>query len=165
MRCHTWRAKLRFAPTDRWNIDLAYWKYDSGSAAGSNEAMDDMTNSSFLAVDNVWHSGSLTSTYDFDGSQLFYGFSDANLLYGQGGELAPGIPLDAIIDITVRTHELRWSSTGDRTLDWTVGYYLRDAIREDALDSLEFITDQEFKGYEDARAWWDKNRTTFKFDE
>lgn len=130
----TWRAKLRFAPTDRWNIDLAYWKYDSGSAAGSNEAMDDMTNSSFLAADNVWHSGSLTSTYDFDGSQLFYGFSDANLLYGQGGELAPGIPLDAIIDITVRTHELRWSSTGDRTLDWTVGYYLRDAIREDALD-------------------------------
>ena len=131
----TWRAKLRFAPTDRWNIDLSYWKYDSDSAAGSNQALDDMTNNSFTAVDNGWHSASLTSTYAFDGSQLVYGFSDANLVYAQNGELAPGLPFDAIIDMTVRTHELRWSSMGGRTLDWTVGYYLRKAIREDYINA------------------------------
>lgn len=40
-----------------------------------------------------------------------------------------------------------------------------DSIRQDALDSLNFITDQEFQSYEEARAWWDRNRATFKFDE
>ncbi len=40
-----------------------------------------------------------------------------------------------------------------------------DELREDALDSIEFITDHEFKNYSEARAWWDQNRDTFKFDE
>jgi len=40
-----------------------------------------------------------------------------------------------------------------------------DSIRQDALDSLNFITDQEFESYEEARAWWDRNRATFNFDE
>ncbi len=127
----TWRAKLRFAPTDRWNIDLAYWKYKSEAAAASNSAYDDMTNNTFLSSQNEWDSTSLTSTYDFDSAQLVYTFSDGNLLYPQAGELAPGLPLTAIIDIGVRTHELRLASTGDRQLDWTVGYYLRDAERAD----------------------------------
>ena len=131
----TWRTKLRFAPTDQWTIDLAYWKYDSEAGAGSNEALDDMSNDSFMAVDHGWHSGSLNSSYDFGGSELFYGYSDANMVYAQAGELAPGLPFDAIIDITVRTHELRWSSTGERALDWTVGTYMREAIREDAIDA------------------------------
>lgn len=40
-----------------------------------------------------------------------------------------------------------------------------DTIRQDALDSLNFMTDQEFESYEEARAWWDRNRATFKFDD
>jgi HEAT repeat protein len=40
-----------------------------------------------------------------------------------------------------------------------------DTIREDAMDSLQFITDQEFEDYHQAKAWWDRNRATFKFDE
>ena len=40
-----------------------------------------------------------------------------------------------------------------------------EEIREDALDSIEFITDQEFKDYQEARDWWDKNRDTFEFDD
>lgn len=40
-----------------------------------------------------------------------------------------------------------------------------DIIREDALDSLEWITDQEFKNYQQARTWWDNNRESFTFDE
>ncbi|MCX7848187.1 MAG: HEAT repeat domain-containing protein [bacterium] len=39
-----------------------------------------------------------------------------------------------------------------------------DNIRQDALDSLNFITDQEFQSYEEARAWWDRNRASFSFD-
>jgi hypothetical protein len=38
------------------------------------------------------------------------------------------------------------------------------SISQAALDSLEFITDQEFDSYEQARAWWDANRDTFNFD-
>ena len=33
------------------------------------------------------------------------------------------------------------------------------------MDSLQFITDQEFENYEQARAWWARNRGTFSFDE
>lgn len=130
----TWRAKLRFAPTERWNIDLGYWKYKLDSDAAGNTAYDDMTNTSFLSSRNEWDSTSLTSTYDFDGSQIVYAFSDGNIHFPQEGDLAPGLPLIFAIDIGVRTHELRWTSTGERTLDWTVGYYLRKAERADAID-------------------------------
>jgi len=37
-------------------------------------------------------------------------------------------------------------------------------ISQEALDSLEFITDQEFNSYDEARKWWDANRETFNFD-
>ena len=40
-----------------------------------------------------------------------------------------------------------------------------DTVREDAMDSLQFITDQEFENYEQAQAWWQRNRATFSFDE
>ncbi|GEM_PF-1147744 len=40
-----------------------------------------------------------------------------------------------------------------------------DTVREDAMDSLQFITDQEFENYEQAHAWWQRNRATFSFDE
>ncbi len=39
------------------------------------------------------------------------------------------------------------------------------STREDALDSLGFITDQDFESYEEAREWWDLNRDMFVFDE
>ena len=130
----TFRGKLRFAPTDRWNIDLAYWKYENESTAASNTAYDDMTNNSFLASDNSWDSKSLTSVYDFEDSQIVYAFSDGNIHYPQDGALGGGLTLTAEIDMGIRTHELRWASTGDRALDWTVGYYKRDAERIDAIE-------------------------------
>ncbi|MEO7381688.1 MAG: TonB-dependent receptor [Paracoccaceae bacterium] len=136
----THRAKLRFAPTANWNIDVAYWKYKSDSKAASNAAYNDMTNDSFLSNENEWDSTSLTSTYDFDRSQLVYVFSDGDLTFGQFGELAPGLPLTAVIEIGVRTHELRWASTGERKLDWTAGYYLRKAVRNDAIDIPGILT-------------------------
>jgi hypothetical protein len=37
-------------------------------------------------------------------------------------------------------------------------------ISQEAYDSLEWITDQEFKSYDEARKWWDANRDTFNFD-
>lgn len=40
-----------------------------------------------------------------------------------------------------------------------------ESIREDTLDSINFITDQDFASYDQARAWWDRNKTTFKFSD
>jgi|GEM_PF-6602029 hypothetical protein len=37
--------------------------------------------------------------------------------------------------------------------------------REDVLDSLNFITDQEFETGEEARQWWEQNRDSFIFHE
>lgn len=136
----TARAKLRFAATDNWTIDLSHWRYKSDSDAASNAAFNDMTNTSFLAAMNKWHSSSLVSTWELEGSQIVYAFSDANLVYAQNGELAPGLGFDAVIDIGVRTQELRWASTGDRTIDWTTGYYLRDAVRKDDFDIPGIVT-------------------------
>ncbi len=38
-------------------------------------------------------------------------------------------------------------------------------IQEDALDTLESITDQEFESSQQARDWWNQNWNTFQFDE
>ena len=38
------------------------------------------------------------------------------------------------------------------------------SVSQKAFDSLEFITDQEFKSYQEARDWWDANKDTFQFD-
>ncbi|MFC4314165.1 TonB-dependent receptor [Steroidobacter flavus] len=130
----TWRSKLRFAPTDRWSMDLSYWKYRSETDSSQNSSYDDLTEISFLAGENEWDSASLSSTYDFAGSQLVYTFSDGNIEMGNQGDLAPGLSYRGDIEIGVRTHELRLASTGERRLDWTVGYYLRDAERIDAID-------------------------------
>lgn len=39
-----------------------------------------------------------------------------------------------------------------------------NSISQEAFDSLEFITEQEFKSYEEARNWWDANKDTFEFN-
>jgi len=128
----SWRAKLRFAPMEQWNIDLGYWKYTMDADA-SNPAYDDMTNTAFISSKNDWRSASLVSTYEFTESQLVYALSDGEIHYPQDGELAPGLDWSGVYDIGVRSHELRWGSTGKRRFDWTLGYYQRKTERTDKL--------------------------------
>lgn len=131
-RVKTGRVKVRFAPTEQWNMDASFWKYDSDAPGGGNSALDDMTTQSYYANIDKWEVSSFVTTYDFNGSQLFYSFADSELNYLNDGMLNPTTTYVSQINIGVRTQELRWSSTGDRTLDWTVGYYLREAERNDA---------------------------------
>ncbi|PZR02633.1 MAG: TonB-dependent receptor, partial [Archangium gephyra] len=131
-RVKTGRVKVRFAPTDQWTMDLAYWTYKSEAPGGGNGALDDLTTNSFYSNDDEWRTASFVSTYDFGGSELFYSFADAELDYANDGMLNPTTTYVSNINLQVSTQELRWSSTGDRTLDWTVGYYLREAERNDA---------------------------------
>lgn len=130
-RVKTGRLKLRFAPTDHWNMDFAYWKYDSKAPGGGNNSDDDLNTRSFIAITDEWEVISFSTTYDFTGSQLFYAFADGDLHDVTDGMANPTTPYQSIIDIAVRTHELRWSSTGESNIDWTVGYYLREAGRDD----------------------------------
>ena len=37
-------------------------------------------------------------------------------------------------------------------------------VREASKEALEFITDEEFETYDEAKAWWTKNRASFDFD-
>ena len=39
-----------------------------------------------------------------------------------------------------------------------------EAIRKVIFDSIEFITEQRFGSYEDAKMWWELNREIFEFD-
>jgi outer membrane receptor protein involved in Fe transport len=111
-----------------------YWKYKmSGDALGSY-LYDDLSYDAFFKGTTEWDSGSLSSTYDFGGSQLIYTFSRGEITLAQVGELAPGDNYGYITSVEVRTNELRWASTGQRRVDWTVGAYLRDASRDDVLD-------------------------------
>jgi len=55
-----------------------------------------------------------------------------------------------------------------RSVDILIQYGLlndNETIREDSLDSIEWITNTEFANYEGAREWWDANRGDFKFDD
>src|SRR5690606_7011190 len=124
----TGRAKLRYAATDRLNIELSYWQFVAHSPGGFEAADDDMFVDSAYDVNNEWDSSSLTATYDFDDSQLLYVFSVGGLVRELKGSWA-GLGYLSTIDIGVRTHEMRWSSSGDRRLHWTVGYFLRKATR------------------------------------
>lgn len=128
-RIKTGRAKLRFAPTERINIDLSYWKFEAHSPGGFEAAYDDMSVDSYYDVNNEWDSSSFVASYDFDGSQVLYVFSDGGLGRNLTGELSGGRAYASTVNIGVRTHELRWASTGDRSFDWTAGYYLRRAER------------------------------------
>ncbi len=39
-----------------------------------------------------------------------------------------------------------------------------EEVREDVLDSIEFMTDQEFKDYEEAQRWLDAHGDSFEFE-
>lgn len=125
----TGRAKLRYAATDRLNLDLSYWKFKAHSPGGFDTAFNDGTLGSLYDVNGEWDSSSLTATYDFDNTQLLYVYSNGGLTRVLEGLLASGLNYASTIDIGVKTHELRWSSANDSKLQWTVGYFLREATR------------------------------------
>lgn len=130
-RIRTGRAKLRFVPTDRLTLDLSYWKYKGHAPGGFDWAYRDMSVDAYYDVRNEWDSGSLTASYDFDGSQLLYVYSDGGLWRGLSGMLSGGLAYAGTTDISVETNELRWGSTGQRRIDWTVGIFSRTSSRKD----------------------------------
>lgn len=147
----THRLALRFQPMAQWTIDAMYWKYKTTSDAIGSYLYDDLSYNAFSQGETEWDSGSLSSTYDFGGSQLVYTYSRGTITMAQFGELAPGAGYDYVTSVRVRTNELRWASSGERRFDWTVGAYLRKASRADVLDvplyALHSNSVQDNSGY------------------
>lgn len=132
-RIQTGRVKLRYAPTERLTVDLAYWKYKNHSPGGFDYAYEDMSVDTYYDVHSDWDSGNLRAQYDFDESQLLYVYSNGGLGRNLSG-VNLGLAHRSTIDIGVHTNELRWTSTGEHTFDWTVGAYQRHAERTDSYD-------------------------------
>lgn len=132
-RIKTGRVKLRYAPTERLTVDLAYWKYKNHSPGGFDYAYEDMSVDTYYDVHSDWDSGNLRAQYDFDESQLLYVYSNGGLGRNLSG-VSLGLAHSSTIDIGVHTNELRWTSTGEHTLDWTVGLYQSHAERTDSYN-------------------------------
>ena len=128
----TRRIRATFLPTERWKLDAAHWSYDSSAPGGGYAANDDMQVSYYYGRNAAWTTSNLVSTYEAEDSTLTYTYAEADLAQHQQGEILPQTAYDSTIDIGVRTHELRWSSSGPRTLSWTWGAYHRQARRSDA---------------------------------
>ena len=130
-RVRTGRLRARFLPTDRWTLDASAWSYRSEAPGGGYAADNDMQVSYYYARDANWNTNNLVSTYEGDHSTLTYTWAQADLRQRQYGDYLPGILYDGSIDIAVRTQELRWASSSDAPLAWTLGVYNRQASRRD----------------------------------
>jgi outer membrane receptor protein involved in Fe transport len=133
-RIQTGRVKLRYTPTERLTLDVAYWKYKNHSPGGFDYAYRDMTVDTYYDVHSDWDSGNLRAQYDLGDSQLLYVYSNGGLGRNLSG-VSLGQTYSSTIDIGVHTNELRWTSIGEHVVDWTAGVYQRDAERADTYHS------------------------------
>ncbi|WP_281547057.1 TonB-dependent receptor [Pseudoalteromonas sp. PAR1] len=147
----TYRTQLKITPTERMNIEFAYWKSDQ-DVGGSNRALDDST---IQLADSVSEQGyeqfSASFDYEFDSVNFSYAYGKNELYYDVVTDI-PGLGLlDAGIEIKVETHELLFTNNTDGDLDWTFGYYYRDGKREDTI-FIENFTDSISPSRSEAQA-------------
>ena len=135
----TFRAKVRFDPTSRLSINGSYWYYNGDFPGGSNQATDDGQQSRSLILTNSvkYRLYGVSARYDLGWAELFYGYSHNDFDLPETGFLSGGA-LDISINIKVKAHEARLASTGSGPLKWTVGGYLRDALRTDDVEFAQY---------------------------
>jgi outer membrane receptor protein involved in Fe transport len=130
----SYRAKLRFQPTDALSVGASYWHYKVDGPGGTSTADDrgDANQGVSLAAVIEYSLVGFSAAYDFGPVELAYSFADNSFELPQRGALFGGT-LEATIGIDVRSNELRLASQGDGPLQWTLGAYKREAIRRDAF--------------------------------
>ncbi|MEG3176671.1 TonB-dependent receptor [Sphingomonas sp. RB3P16] len=128
----TFRAKVRFDPTSRLSINGNYWFYRGDFPGGGNQATDDGQQSQSAVLSNAvkYRLYGASARYDLGFAELFYGYSQNDFDLPQSGDLFGGT-LEASINIKVKAHEVRLASSGSGPFKWTVGGYVRDALRTD----------------------------------
>ena len=130
----SYRAKLRFQPTDALSVGASYWHYKVDGPGGTSTADDrgDADQGVSLAAVIEYSLVGFSAAYDFGPVELAYSFADNSFELPQRGALFGGT-LEASILIDVRSNELRLASQGDGPLQWTLGAYKREALRRDAV--------------------------------
>ena len=160
----TFRSKARLDPTDRLSIAGSYWFYKGSFPGGDATATDDgqQSRSTVLSSTVKYRLHGLSARYDLGGAEAFYGYSHGNFTLPQSG-LASGGQLHSFIKIKLDAHEARLSSTRKGPLQWTVGAYLRDAIRHDDFKypslNIDYLVDVKSK----ARALFGEATYTLPF--
>ncbi len=129
----TWRGKLQWRPADALTVNASYWYYD-GKYSRDNVTTEDLTlpSASALTGRMTYRLGGLSATYDFGPVSAFYSIAHNTVDYPQEG-LDPASRITANLDFRVTSQELRFSSRGPATFDWTVGYYDREVHRNDLI--------------------------------
>lgn len=125
------RARLRIEPHDRIAVDLGWWRHGSSSPGGGYGARDDGTTPAHYGSDSTWTVAGGRASAQLAGSDVELGISRASLDDHARGELLPGAGYAGDIDIDIEQVELRWSSLGGETWDWTAGYAWRRVRRSD----------------------------------
>ncbi|WP_299006048.1 TonB-dependent receptor [uncultured Caulobacter sp.] len=149
----TFRAKLRFKPTDHLMLDASYWYYKGDFAGGGSNATDDGQISQSIVLANTlkYELAGLSARYDLGRAELFYGYSHNAFDLPQSGSLFGGT-LSSTIGIRVDAHELRLASTGQGALQWTLGAYQRTSERQDAFMLSLFGLDNRDQTHSKAQA-------------
>jgi outer membrane receptor protein involved in Fe transport len=130
----TFRAKVRFDPTDRLSITGSYWLMKSDFPAGGSTARDDgeQSRTTVPTSKNRTELYGATARYDLGGAELFYAYSHSDFDLPQSGMSSRGA-IQTRIGIGVNAHELRLASTGSGPLKWTIGGYARNSQRNDTV--------------------------------
>ena len=160
----TFRAKARFDPTERLSFTGSYWFYKGNFPGGGSNASDDGEQSQSATVSGgfKYRLYGATARYDLGGAEAFYSYSHNKLDLPQSGSLFGGT-LDANIGITVDAHEARIASSGDGPLQWTLGGYVRDAVRADTVVFALFGIDNIDRTDSKARALFGEGTYTLPF--
>lgn len=130
----TFRAKVRFDPTDRLSINGSYWLYNASFPAGGAVASDagNVPLTNVLSSKAKYELFGLNARYDLGFAEIFYGFAHNDFSLPTSGSLLGGT-LDSGVGVKVDSHELRMTSNPGPALQWTIGAYLRESKRDDTL--------------------------------
>jgi outer membrane receptor protein involved in Fe transport len=125
------RVRVLFKPTDALTVNGTYWRYRSDYPTGRNETdAGTLSQSSILSSESNYTLKGLNGTYDFDAFSVFYGYAENQFSLPQMGQVGGGL-FDASINVKVKSHELRVSSSATKPWRWTGGLYRRTAQRVD----------------------------------
>jgi len=153
----SYRAKLRWTPTEDLSVDLSYWHSNQEAGLGYGEddyswspvylEFDALTNTPVGARAVTGNDLRNESTLDMYSLRIEYDFGDYSI-YSATSKLETdqasdinylGVPFGVPIEAETFNQELRLSYHGDGTLSWTAGLFYMDAETDiDAVTGLFF---------------------------
>jgi outer membrane receptor protein involved in Fe transport len=133
----TYRGKLRFQPSDRLWFTASYWHFDGEFPRGSSSTDAGTAAPNGLSTTSEYDLYGASLNYEIGPTALFYSYAQNDYDASEIGTLLGGT-VESLINVVVRSHELRLSSIDEGPAQWTVGAYHRDADRKDSFEFALF---------------------------